>query len=56
MKEIAQAAVSKLEEIQQLWRELGKTKVHTPEYSILMEQIRVQSREYEALVNPSKKD
>jgi hypothetical protein len=44
------AAVAKLERIQQLWRELGQAKARTPEYEILLKKIRTMSTEYEALL------
>jgi len=44
-------AVDKLQSIQQLWIELGRTKLTTPEYKTPMERIRVLSSEYQALVD-----
>jgi hypothetical protein len=44
------AAVEKLKRIQQLWRELGRTKASTPEYEMLLTKIRTMSAEYEALL------
>jgi hypothetical protein len=50
-------AVEKLQRIQKLWVELGRTKFNTTEYRILMEKIRVLSAEYQALVDaPNKPD
>jgi len=49
------AAVAKLGRIQQLWLELGRAALYSPEYEKLIEEIRVASCEYEALVNPPKK-
>jgi hypothetical protein len=46
----ANLAVDKLQRIQQLWKELGRTSLGTAEYETLMEKIRVLSAEYQALV------
>jgi hypothetical protein len=48
-------SVAKLERIQQLWLELGRAALYSPEYEKLIEEIRVASREYVALVSPPKK-
>ena len=39
------AAVEKLTRIQQLWKEIGRTKSKTPEYETLMAKIRTLSAE-----------
>jgi hypothetical protein len=49
------AAIQKLERIQQLWQELGRTKSGTPEYEVLLKRIHVLSAEYEALLPTPKK-
>jgi hypothetical protein len=49
------AAIQKLERIQQLWRELGRTKSSTPEYEVLLKKILALSAEYEALLPTAKK-
>jgi hypothetical protein len=49
------AAVDKLQSIQKLWIELGRTRLNTPEYKKLIESIRVLSAEYQALVDAIKK-
>ena len=51
----ANLAVQKLQRIQQLWIELGRTKLDTHEYSRLMKEIRVLSAEYQLLVDAPKK-
>jgi hypothetical protein len=43
------AAIGKLERIQRLWRDLGRTKTSAPEYEILLKKIRTLSAEYELL-------
>jgi hypothetical protein len=52
------AALDKLHRIQQLWKEMGRTKSDTPEYEALLKKIRVLSDEYQTLVetaiNPKK--
>jgi hypothetical protein len=50
-----EVAVDKLKRIQELWLELGRMKMNTPEYEILMEKIRVLSAEYQGLVDVFKK-
>jgi hypothetical protein len=44
-------AVAKLQSIQQLWIDLGRTQLNIPEYKKLMGQIRVLSAEYQAIAN-----
>jgi hypothetical protein len=51
----AKAAVDKRQYIQELWRELGRTKSSAPEYKKLVEKIRVLSAEYQALVDAAQK-
>lgn len=53
MKETS-AAIDRLKQIQQLWMELGRTKSNTPEYETLMKKIRIQSAEYQALIDAPK--
>jgi hypothetical protein len=48
-------AVDKLQRIQQLWVELGRTKLNTPEYQSILEKIRALSAEYQAVVDAHKK-
>jgi hypothetical protein len=48
-------AVEKLQRIQELWRDLGRTASSSPEYQPLIAQIRVLSAEYQALVDSVKK-
>lgn len=48
-------AVDKLQSIQDLWRQLGRTKVDAAEYESLMKKIRVLSAEYQALVDGASK-
>jgi hypothetical protein len=48
-------AVKKLQRIQQLWLELGRTRLDTPEYQTLMKEIRVLSAEYQTLVDSRNK-
>lgn len=45
----------KLERIIQLWKQLEQTKPNTSEYVALMNQIRVLSEEYRALIETPKK-
>jgi hypothetical protein len=45
----------KLERIQQLWAELGQTKVNSPEYGDIMKKLRALSAEYQALVDALRK-
>jgi hypothetical protein len=49
------AAIEKLQRIQELWRELGRTASSSPEYQPLIAQIRVLSAEYQTLVDAVKK-
>jgi hypothetical protein len=49
------ALLDKLQRIQQLWVEVGRTKSDTPEYKTLMDKLRVLSAEYQALVDSAKK-
>jgi hypothetical protein len=46
--------IEKLERIKELWGELARTKVHTPEYGALMSRIRALSAEYQALIDTPK--
>jgi hypothetical protein len=48
-------AIDKLERIQQLWVELGRSRSHTSEYETNMNRIRVLSAEYQAIVDGPKK-
>jgi hypothetical protein len=50
----ANTAIDKLERIQQLWAELSRTKLNSPEYKALAEKIRTLSAEYQSLANNSK--
>ena len=52
----ADLAVDKLKRIQQLWVELGRTELNSPEYSTVIEKIRLLSSEYQALVDATKKN
>lgn len=45
------AALDKLHRIQQLWKEIERTKSDTPEHETLLQKIRVLSDEYQALVD-----
>jgi hypothetical protein len=45
------AAIEKLKQIQQLWVDLGRKKLNTPEQDTLMKKIRIQSAEYQALID-----
>jgi hypothetical protein len=49
-------ALEKLERIQNLWEELGRTKVSDPEYETLMKKIRALSAEYQALIDSPRSD
>jgi hypothetical protein len=49
-------AIAKLEPIQKLWVELGRTKSNSPEYHDIMQSIRSLSAEYQALVDAAHKD
>jgi hypothetical protein len=51
----ANVALDKLQAIQHLWTELGRTGLNTPEYEALMNKIRVLSAEYQALVDAALK-
>jgi hypothetical protein len=44
-------AIEKLQRIQELWRELGRTESNTPGYETLLKKIRVLSAEYQELVD-----
>ena len=46
-------AIEKLEAIQQLWAQLGRVKLRTPEYETLLKRIRALSAEYQLLVDAS---
>ncbi|HEY4766001.1 MAG TPA: hypothetical protein VIH75_20170 [Candidatus Sulfotelmatobacter sp.] len=48
-------AVAKLQRIQQLWAELGRTKLNSPEYRDVMKKIRALSAEYQPLVDAPQK-
>ena len=48
-------AVEKLQRIQELWRELGRTKSKAARYETLLKKIRVLSDEYQELVDAAKK-
>jgi hypothetical protein len=48
-------AVDKLQRIQQLWKELGRTKSDDPDYNTLLKKIRTLSAEYQTLVDEAKK-
>ena len=48
-------AIDKLQRVQQLWAELDRTKMNTPEYQTIIEKIRVLSAEYQVLVDAQKK-
>jgi len=47
------AAIDKLQRIEQSWKELAHTRLNTPEYQTLMNKIRVMTAEYQALVDAS---
>jgi hypothetical protein len=49
------AGINKLERIRQLWEELGRTSLRTPEYQVIMKRIRDLSAEYQTLADASKK-
>jgi hypothetical protein len=48
-------AIEKLQRIQELWRELGRTESSAPGYEALMKKIRVLSAEYQELVDATMK-
>jgi hypothetical protein len=48
-------AIAKLQRIQELWRELGRTKSNSPAFETLMKEIRVLSTEYQKIVDAAKK-
>jgi len=48
-------AVEKLQRIQELWRELGRTESSAPGYETLLKKIRVLSAEYQELVDAARK-
>jgi hypothetical protein len=48
-------AIEKLQHIQELWRELGRTKSSAPGYETLMKKIRILSAEYQELVDAARK-
>jgi hypothetical protein len=48
-------AVEQLKCIRESWKELGRTKLKTPEYQTLLNKIRVLSAEYQVLVNAREK-
>jgi ankyrin repeat protein len=47
--------LDKLQRIQQLWKKQEQVKLGTPEHEALMQQIRVLSAEYQALIDTPKK-
>jgi hypothetical protein len=51
----AKLAIDKLQRIQKLWTELGRTKSDAPEYGTIMKEIRALSAEYQTLVEAAKK-
>jgi hypothetical protein len=50
----SETAIEKLQRIQELWVELGRAEMHTPQYKTLMTKIRLLSYEYHELVEASK--
>jgi len=48
-------AIDKLQRIQQLWAELGRTKLNSPEYKDIMKKLRALSAEYQWLVDAAQK-
>jgi hypothetical protein len=48
-------AFNKLKRVQQLWEELGRTKLNSAEYQDIMKNIRALSAEYQSLVDTSPK-
>jgi hypothetical protein len=48
-------AFNKLKRVQELWEELGRTKVNSAEYQDIMKNIRALSAEYQSLVEASAK-
>jgi hypothetical protein len=48
-------AIDKLQHIEELWEKLKPVKPHTPEYTLLVKQIGVLSREYQQLAEAAKK-
>jgi hypothetical protein len=51
----ADLAVDKLRRIQQLWTELGRTKLNAPEYQTVLARIRILSAEYQAILDAAPK-
>jgi hypothetical protein len=51
----AKLAINKLQRIQKLWTELGRTKSDAPEYGTILREIRALSAEYQTLVEAAKK-
>jgi hypothetical protein len=49
----AKVALDKLQRIQQLWIELGRASLNSPEYRRILQRIRALSDEYQAIVNKS---
>jgi hypothetical protein len=47
--------IVKLQRIQKLWVEFGRTGLRTPEYETITERIRVLSAEYQSLIDASPK-
>ncbi|HXN28984.1 MAG TPA: hypothetical protein VN902_17780 [Candidatus Acidoferrales bacterium] len=47
----ANEAVDKLKRIQQLWVELGRTHLNSPEYDDIMKKIRAMSADYQSLID-----
>jgi hypothetical protein len=48
-------AIDKLQRIQQLWAELGRTKLNSPEYKDIMKRLRALSAEYQSRVDAPQK-
>jgi hypothetical protein len=46
-------AIEKLRRIQELWTEVGRTRLDTPKYKTLMIKIRILSSEYQELLEAS---
>jgi hypothetical protein len=55
MDERLDEILAKLQRIQQLWTEVQRMKQSDPEYKPLLENIRVLSAEYQALIEGSEK-
>jgi hypothetical protein len=48
-------AIDKLQRLQELWPELGRTESNAPGYETLLKKIRVLSAEYQELVDADRK-